>query len=81
MDTEKAETTDPGDRRKKSVPGEQGSVCDGNMKTSSSETSNKQGAVSNSTGTLPMSDPASAMNAGAEPVQDDRASQDDTFGR
>ncbi|KAK8770386.1 hypothetical protein V5799_013150 [Amblyomma americanum] len=79
MDIEEAETTAPDERCKKSVSGEQGSICGGNMKTSS-ETPKEQGDVSNATETPPISDQASAMNAETEPVQDDRASQDDTSG-
>ncbi|KAK8765753.1 hypothetical protein V5799_031636, partial [Amblyomma americanum] len=79
MDIEEAETTVADDRCMKSASDEQGSVCDGIMKTSS-ETPKEQGDVSNAAETPPMSDQASAMNAEAEPVQDDRASQDDSFG-
>ncbi|KAK8780016.1 hypothetical protein V5799_018643 [Amblyomma americanum] len=79
MDIEEAETTASDDRCKKSTSGEHGSVRDGKMKTSS-ETPNEQGDVSNATEMLPMSDQASAMNAEVELVQDDRASQIDTFG-
>ncbi|KAK8780466.1 hypothetical protein V5799_018193 [Amblyomma americanum] len=79
MDIEEAETKAPDDRWKKSASGEQGSVCDGNMKTSS-ETPNEQSAESNTTETPPKSDQVSDMNAETEPVRDDRASQDGTFG-
>ncbi|KAK8777960.1 hypothetical protein V5799_020699 [Amblyomma americanum] len=81
VDIEAAETTAPDDRRKKSASSEQESVCDvGNTKTSPSETPNAKGFLSNVTGTPPMTDQASAMNAEAEPVKEERASQDDTFG-
>ncbi|KAK8766874.1 hypothetical protein V5799_006344, partial [Amblyomma americanum] len=79
MDIEEAETTAPDDRWKKSVSRDQGSVCEGNMKTSS-EMPNEQDAVSSPTETPPKSDQVSAMNGEADPVQDDRASQDGTFG-
>ncbi|KAK8784821.1 hypothetical protein V5799_008810 [Amblyomma americanum] len=79
MDIGEAQTTAPDDCCKKSASGEQGSVCDENMKTSS-ETPKEQGDVRNAMETPLMGDQASAMNAEAKPVQDDRASEDDTFG-